>query len=119
MSNVDNVEMSNIRKLQPKIMICNVNRLEDEDKLMDNLIERNPFLMAELNLKNKMMKLFKKPASGNTDNYIFKCDPSVRALFRRNHDKVVLPWGSYIVRDRYFATRCYFCQNYCEVSYKR
>ena len=118
MSDIDNVEISNVRKLQPKIMICNVNRLEDEDTLMDNLIERNHFLRAEPNFKDKMTKLFKKPASGNTDNHIFKCDPSVRALFRRNYDKVILSWGSYIVRDRFFATRCYFCQNYSHTAVK-
>ena len=54
--------------------------------------------------------IFNKP--GDTIHYILKCDPIVRKLIYKNHDKLKLEWGVYTVRDRYHALICYYCQKY-------
>ena len=110
--NVEQVNTSKVKKLMPKIMICNVNKEETPSKIIETVIERNDYLSTIQDVKNKIQMIYNKPAAGSTVHYILKCDPMVRELIHKNQDKVKLQWGSYFVRDRYRALICYHCQRY-------
>ena len=109
---IDEVTTKSVKKLKPKIMICNVPQEESKDMLIENLIDRNGYLQAIPEVQSKIELIFKKPAAGGTQHYILKCDPDVRELIYKNNDKVKLEWGIYKVRDRYHALICYYCQRY-------
>lgn len=106
---VENVRVTQIKRLKPKIMICNVHNEETKSTLLDTLIARNEYLQSINNVKDKMNVVFTKPAAGGTNHYIIRCEPEIRAIIHKNHDKVKLQWGVYEVRDRYHALMCYFC----------
>ena len=110
---LENLEITikSVKKLKPKIMICNVAK-EETKMIVDNLINRNEYLKGITDVAGKIQMVFSKPASGGTMHYILKCDPSVREPIHKNHDKVKLEWGVYTVRDRYHAAVCYYCQRY-------
>ena len=112
---IDTVNTKNVKKLMPKVMVCNVHKEEDIDDLIDTLIERNLFLQSIDNTKDKMKLVFDKPAAGGTVHYIIKCDPQVRELIYRNGDQLKLRWGIYGVRDRYHALLCYHCLRFGHV----
>lgn len=105
---VDNLNVSCGRRLNPKIMICNVALVEDKDSIIDVVIERNDLGVID-RVKEKMSVIFCKPAAGSTVHYVLKCDPEVRAIIRRKNDKLRLKWGVYQVRDRYHTLMCYHC----------
>lgn len=105
---VDNLNVSCGRRLNPKIMICNVAQVEDGDSIIDTVIERNDLSVID-GVKDKMSVIFHKPAAGGTVHYVLKCDPEVRAFIHRKNDKLKLKWGVYQVRDRYHALMCYHC----------
>ena len=67
-------------------------------------------------MQNKISYIFDKPAAGGTRHYVFKCDPEIRKLIRRNGDSVNLQWGRYSVRDRYLVTTCFYCQGYGHIE---
>ena len=115
---VEEVTTKSVKKLKPKIMICNVPQEESKDMLIENLIDRNAYLQAIPEIESKMELIFAKPAAGGTQHYILKCDPAVRELIYKNNDKVKLEWGIYKVRDRYHALICYYCQRYGHVEDK-
>ena len=118
---VSKVTTNNIRKLKPKIMICNIHDEDydgDKDSLINTLVDRNEGLQSIENVKEKMELLFVKPAAGGTKHCILKCDPLVRAQISKSHDKVKLSWGVYTVRDRYHVLACYHCQRYGHISAK-
>lgn len=118
---VSKVTTNNVRKLKPKIMICNIHDEEydgDKDSFIKDLVDRNEHLQSIENITEKIDLLFVKPAAGGTKHCILKCDPEVRAQFSKLHDKVKLKWGVYKVRDRYHALSCYHCQRYGHVSDK-
>lgn len=117
LGNVSDVITSNVRKLKPKIMICNVNREEESgDKIIENLVDRNGCLQGITDARSKMELMFSKPASGGTMHYVIKCDPEIRELIRKNQDQVKLEWGVYYVRDRYMVTACYHCQRFGHIT---
>ncbi|XP_076060328.1 uncharacterized protein LOC143036656 [Oratosquilla oratoria] len=104
LNSVDNVAVKNFLRLAPKIMICNVNKIEDKDMLLDTLVERNVFLKSVDHVMDKMKVVFSKKAAGDTYHYIIRCEPEVRSVIRDNKDKLRLQWGGvYDVRDRYHA----------------
>lgn len=105
-----------MRKLKPKITICNVNREEESDKIVKTLVDRNDYLKGVTDAESKVDLLFGKPAAGGTKHYIIKCDPEIRELIHKNHDQVKLEWGVYSVRDRYTATVCYHCQRFGHIA---
>ena len=116
---VSDVMTKSVRKLKPKIMICNVNKEEEVgDKIIDTLIARNDYLQGVSDVKSKMELLFRKPASGGTQHYIIRCDPEIRELIHKNHDQVKLQWSVYSVRDRYLVTICYHCQRFGHIAQK-
>ena len=92
-------------------MICNVYGEEDqEDVIKRNLIERNRYLKDVENIEEKIKFIFKKPAKGSTQHFVFKCEPEIRALINKHGDCINLNWGRYFVRDRYHVQTCYHCQ---------
>lgn len=112
LENVSNVTTKVVKKLKPKIMICNVHKEETQDTIIKTLIERNDYLQSVSGIENMIEKIFTKPAAGDTLHYILRCDPRVRELIHKNSDKVKLEWGVYTVRDRYHTLMCYHCQRY-------
>lgn len=109
---VENVKTSSVKKIMPKIMLCNVSKGDDKDELMAKLIEKNECLQSIEGVEGKMKLIFEKPAAGNTIHYIIKCDPGVRASIHRHGDMLKLDWGRYKVRDRYHALVCFYCQRF-------
>ena len=107
-----NMTTKSVKKLNPKIMICNVHKEETESEIIDTVIERNEYLQSIDEVETKISVVFSKPASGGTLHYILRCDPEVRKLLRSHNDKVKLQWGVYIIRDRYHALACYYCQRF-------
>ena len=105
-----------IKKLQPKIMICNVHG--EEDDVVEAVIEKNAFLRSISDVESKMNLLFKKPAAGQTAHYIIKCHPEVCKAIHDHGNKLSLRWGIYQVRDRYYITTCFHCQRYGHISDK-
>ena len=99
-----------VGKLQPKMMVCNVQ--SDEDDVLDAMIERNLYLNSISNVKTKIKFVLKKLAAGRTAHYIFKCTPEVRRAIHDSGDKVMLQWGRYAVRDRYHVLTSFYCQRY-------
>lgn len=71
-------------------MVCNVNKIEEKDTLIDTLIHRNDFLAAVDGVRDKMRIAFEKPAAGDTMHYIIRCDPEVRVVIHQHHDKLRL-----------------------------
>ena len=112
--NVEGVVTKKVGKLQPKIMICNVQR--EEDDVLEAMIERNEVLRSIPGVREKFTFVLKKQAAGHTDHYIFKCAPEVRRAIHDNGDKVMLQWGRYGVRDRYHVLTCFYCQRYGHVD---
>ena len=112
LGNVEKLTTMSVKKLKPKIMICNVYKVEMKDKIIENLIGRNDYLKTIPDIENKIEILFDKPAAGGTIHYILKCDPTVREMIHRHQDRVKLEWGVYTVRDRYHTLICYYCQRY-------
>ena len=41
---IDNVKVNNVRKIMPKIMLCNVRIQEEKDELIATLIVKNEYL---------------------------------------------------------------------------
>lgn len=116
MKNVPNVSVKQVKKIFPRIMICNVPKQEPKDDIIINLINRNEYLKTVVDVENKISHVFNKPAAGGTRHYILKCDPEIRKLLRVNHDNVKLAWGIYNVRDRYITTTCFHCQRYGHIE---
>ena len=112
LENVQQVKAELVKKLNPKIMICNVFKEETEDRIIQTVIRRNEYLRDIQGVENKMELIFCKPAAGGTKHFILRCQPEVREVIHKNYDKVLLDWGSYIVRDRYHAPICFHCQRY-------
>ena len=112
---LNNLAATKKKKLLPKIMICNVNTLEDKDTLVEEIIERNNYLEAIEDIEDKISLVFDKDAAGGTKHYILKCHPEVRGLIYKKGDQINLKWGVYKVRNRYFATMCYHCLKYGHV----
>ena len=96
--NVGGAVTKKVKKLLPKIMICNVH--EEEDDVMDAVIEKIVYLQSISNVSQKMTFLFKKSAASHTVQYIIKCDPEVRRVIHDHDDKILLRWGRYQIRDR-------------------
>ena len=115
---VGQVNTSRVKKVKPKIMICNVNKEEELDDVKKTLIEKNDFLQNVEDIEEKIQLLFHKEAAGNTRHYIFKCEPEIRALIHRHGDRVFLQWGSYFIRDRYHLVTCYHCQRFGHIANK-
>lgn len=116
LENVNNVTTKVVKKLKPKIMICNVQKEENQDMIVKTLIERNDYLQSVSGIENMIEKIFIKQAAGDTLHYILRCDPRVRELIHKNNDKVKLEWGVYKVRDRYHTLMCYHCQRYGHIQ---
>lgn len=112
---IDAVNTKNVKKLMPKIMVCNVHKIEEKDALIDTLIERNAFLQLIDDAKNKMKLVFDKQAAGGTIYYIIKCNPEIREIIHRNGDRLKLEWGIHDVRDRYHSLLCYHCLKFGHV----
>lgn len=112
LENVQHVKAKVVKKLNPKIMICNVNKEDLEEQFIETLICKNEYLKSIEDVEKKIVKLFDKPASGGTRHVILKCEPEVRQVIHNHYDKVKLVWGFYTVRDRYHALMCYHCQRF-------
>lgn len=106
---VNSLKTMNVKKLLPKIMICNVNKDEEKETLIETLIERNEFLQSCDGVKDKISLVISKKAAGGTVHHIVKCEPEVRGMIYKHGDKLKLEWGVYNVRDRYHALLCYHC----------
>lgn len=104
-----NISVTHGKKLQPKLMLCNVGKEEKRETLIEHLIERNDFLSTITEIKDKMKVIFEKPAAGGSTHYIIKCDPEVRGLIHSKGDKLCLKWGRHSVYDRYHALMCFYC----------
>lgn len=116
---IDDLSVVKKKKMLPKIIICNVNAMEDREKLVGTLIERNDYLQQLDDIRNKIDLVFERKAAGGTKHYILKCSPDVRGLIHKcGRDKVKLSWGSYTVRTRYFATMCYHCSKFGHITSK-
>ncbi len=109
---VDNMTTKTVKKLKPKVMICNVHEEESESEIIKTIISRNEYLQTIDNVENKIDLVFTKQAAGKTTHYILKCEPAVREMFHRNNDRVKLKWGVYALRDRYHALACFYCQRH-------
>ena len=116
--NISNITAKKVKKLMPKIMICNVYKEEVEKEIIDNLIVRNEYLQGVDGIRDKIEIVFRKHAAGDTVHYILKCDPLVRELIHKKNDRVKLKWGIYTVRDRYHAVACFHCQRYGHIEEK-
>lgn len=115
---IDNIHVTNVKKIMPKIMLCNVSKEEDKADLLNNLVERNECLKNIEGVKDKMKLLFDKPAAGGTVHYIIRCEPAVRASIHRHGDVLKVEWGRYHVRDRYQTLICFHCQRFGHVKAK-
>ncbi len=109
---VANMSTRSVKKLRPKVMICNVHGEENEGEIIQTLINRNEYLKEIEGIESKIDMIFKKTAAGGTSHYILRYDPLVRELFHKHNDRVKLQWGVYALRDRYHALACYFCQRH-------
>ena len=112
------VKTTNVRKLKPKIVICNVNEHEIEDDLIKNLVDRNDYLKNIDNVHDKFLLIRKQPAARGTSHYIYKCEPDVRCMLKKNKDKVKLKWGVHTIWDRYYPLVCYHCQRFGHMAEK-
>lgn len=81
---IEKVKVSNVRKLMPKIMLCNVSKGEDKGDLVAKLIERNECLRGIEDIDQKMKLLFEKLEAGRTGHYILRCYPEVRASIHKH-----------------------------------
>ena len=86
---VNTVKTKAVGKRTPRIMICNVHKIESADELVKNMIDRNSYLQNVEDVENKITLLKSKPAAGGTVHYILKCDLQVRGLLHGNKDKVM------------------------------
>lgn len=111
-SSVEKLAARPIKKMKPKITLCNVHKEESKESLKNTIITRNEYLQTVPEVQDKIEIIFDKPAAGGTIHYILRCDPIVRELIHKNSDKIKLEWGVYQVRDRYHAIVCYYCQRY-------
>ncbi|KAK3889458.1 hypothetical protein Pcinc_006540 [Petrolisthes cinctipes] len=105
---VGNLIVSNGKRWDPKIMVCNVARNEDKESLIEEIIVRNNLESID-GVMNKMKIVSERPAVGGTVHYVLKCDPEVRARIHGMNDKLKLKWGVHQVYDRYFPLLCYHC----------
>lgn len=105
---VGNLIVSNGKRFDPKIMVCNVARNEDKESLIEDIIVRNELESID-GVMNKMKIVSERPAAGGTVHYVLKCDPEVRARIHGMNDKLKLRWGVHQVYDRYFPLLCYHC----------
>lgn len=112
LESVENVTTQNVKKFKPKIMLCNVHKEEEKETILTTLLERNDYLNEIPEVKSKLDLIFSKPAAGGTNHYIIRCDPVVREMIHKHHDRIKLQWGVYNVRDRYHVLICYHCQRY-------
>ena len=112
--NVGGAVTKKIKKLQPKIMICNVHG--EEEDVMDAVIEKNVFLQSIADVSQKITHVFKKPAANQTTHYVIKCDLEVRRAIHDHGDKILLRWGRYQIRDRYHVFTCFHCQRHGHTS---
>ena len=116
---ITQISTKNVRKLMPKVMICNVNSEESEEDLIKDLIDRNDYLQEINDVDNKIKIITKKQAAGGTVHYILKfLDPRIRCLIHENNDKVLLTWGVHKVIDRYHPLSCFHCQRFGHMSEK-
>ena len=116
LESVPDMTTMNVKKLKPKIMICNVREEEIEDDILKTMIDRNDYLKNVDNIHEKIHFIMKKQAAGGTFHYIYKCEPDVRGMINKNKDKVKLQWGIYNIRDRYHPLVCYHCQRYGHIA---
>ena len=112
LEHVSNVSTKTVRKLKPKLTLCNVHTEEESQDLVNTIVSRNEYLNTITDINNKIEIIFFKPAAGGTLHYVLKCDPEVRELIRKHNDRIKLNWGIYKVYDRYHAIICYHCQRY-------
>ncbi|KAK3887762.1 hypothetical protein Pcinc_008148 [Petrolisthes cinctipes] len=105
---VGNLIVSNGKRWDPKIMVCNVARNEDKESLIEEIIVRNNLESID-GVINKIQIVSERPAAGGTVHYVLKCDPEVRARIHGMNDKLKLKWGVHQVYDRYFPLLCYHC----------
>ena len=109
---VEKFTTKNVKKLIPKIIICNVHKEETKGSIIKTIFDSNQYLQPIEDVENKIELLFTKPAAGGTIHYVLKCDPLIREAIHKNQDKIKLEWGVYHVRDRYHVIICFYCQRY-------
>ncbi|KAK3862619.1 hypothetical protein Pcinc_031534 [Petrolisthes cinctipes] len=74
---VGNLIVSNGKRWDPKIMVCNVARNEDKESLIEEIIVRNNLESID-GVINKIKIVSERPAAGGTVYYVLKCDPEVQ-----------------------------------------
>ena len=104
--NID-VELRNIKALQPRIKIKNIPK--ESENIVDQIIARNYYL-TEGN-KNDMKFIF-AVNKGYKKDVVIQCSPDLRKLLREKGDRVNLDWEVREVEDHFLPTVCYKCQGY-------
>lgn len=89
---VNKITVYSAKRIDLKIMICNVAKQEKEKSIVNLLIERNNVEFID-NFEDKLKITLKKPAAVGTVHYIHKCNPEVCPHIPKMGDKVKLRWG--------------------------
>ena len=118
-SSVEDVLVKKVGKIQPKIMLLNVDDQEEDidadhkEQFIETLREKNQFLNTIPDLDSKITFLFCKPAAKVETKHVFlKISPELRNLIHNNGDKLFLNFGVYQIRDRYHVRICAHCQRF-------
>ncbi|XP_066955365.1 uncharacterized protein [Macrobrachium rosenbergii] len=119
---VENAEVNNaargIRTLSPKILITRIPKYVNEEDIIENIKDKNPWLRYLIKNEDD----FKKVATLNADTngrpqYVIKCSPQIRRNVAARGDKLYIldKFGDEKfckVYDRYHVVRCTKCQKF-------
>ena len=101
------------KKMQPKIKIVNVSKLEGRDDVIQNLRFKNDWL-DELIKGGENFELLKEIDGrfGDIKHCIFKCTPKIRRAICDRGNKIHTLYQNCNVYDTYMPYQCYKCQEF-------
>ncbi len=109
-------------KLQPKIMLCNVSKDDDEEDdrgvIRETIIGKNKWMAENMDKDEDFKMVAKIKARNDTCHWVFKCTPKLRKAIFEHDDYLYTCFSKHKVRDRYHVIQCYKCQKYGHMSDK-
>ena len=108
-----NITVDKKDMLKPKIMICDVDVDEDDDRIIETIKDKNRWI-SNMIIEDDDFKLIKKKKSRreNKEHIIVKCSPEVRQAVYKRDNKLYTTYGVCTVYDTYRAYQCYRCQEF-------
>ena len=105
------------KKMDPKIMICNVSKVEENDNIIESIKNKNAWIQQYLIGEGIIFKEIKRlKAKGDTFHSIIKCSPKIRKAIYDRGDYVYTATGRAKIFDRYYTKQCYKCQGFGHMS---